>query len=111
MARYKGLMFIGGAAAAGGTTDDRVHVLTGVRIEVAAEARLELGVSEKYTVAVPDDGGPILVYAETQWGALRALETVSQLIMWEPDPAGDRYAVYDTPIEIEDWPRFAWRGE
>ncbi|XP_069564829.1 beta-hexosaminidase subunit alpha isoform X1 [Brachyistius frenatus] len=59
--------------------------------------------SEKYTLSV--SAGRASLNAETVWGALRGLETFSQLVY--QDEFGS-YFVNKT--EIEDFPRFQFRG-
>lgn len=54
------------------------------------------------------------VEAKTQWGALRALETLSQLVSWRSEGDGGagrtRYRVHGSPVVVADAPRFPWRG-
>ena len=46
------------------------------------------------------------VTAQTVWGALRGIETFSQLVVADTK----RFALPPTPIHITDHPRFGWRG-
>lgn len=46
--------------------------------------------------------------ADLRWGALYALETLSQLI--EYDFKMQAHYVHNAPIIVEDEPRFTWRG-
>jgi hypothetical protein len=41
---------------------------------------LQLGVDESYSLDIPDDGSDATLSAVTVWGALRGLETFSQII-------------------------------
>lgn len=52
------------------------------------------------------------IEAPSQWGALRAIETFSQLVEWDRDaPKGSaNYVVRNSPLMVKDHPRFAWRG-
>ena len=84
-----------------GQPADRPATLT-VAIVSASGAVPRLGDDESYTLTVTDTGAR--VDAPTTWGALRALETVLQLV--EPDSAGFRIAA----VRIADRPRFPWRG-
>jgi hexosaminidase len=49
--------------------------------------------------------------APNQWGALRGLETFSQLVWWAGnDVTPNAYNITSLPIFITDAPRFPWRG-
>jgi hexosaminidase len=95
MARQTGIP-IGLGQAAG-----RRVTLTVAVVEAAGEVP-RLGDDESYTLSVADTGAR--VDARTTWGALRALETVLQLV--EPDSVGFRVPA----VRIVDRPRFPWRG-
>lgn len=58
---------------------------------------------------VPSDGSLAVITARTQWGAIHALESFSQLVQWSPRTA-PTYAINFAPIAITDAPRFPWRG-
>jgi hexosaminidase len=56
-----------------------------------------------------------IIHAATPWGAMRALETFSQLVFWNgtawPGPGNlGSYTVSHLPLSISDRPRFPWRG-
>lgn len=78
------------------------------------DTNLGLGMQESYMLLVPQPpsshGSPweATLKAGTVWGALRGLETFSQLIRW--NDASETYSIPDLPINIIDWPRFPWRG-
>jgi hexosaminidase len=79
------------------------------------DSRLALGMQESYFLSVPTpptpgagEGWRATLKAPTVWGALRGLETFSQLIRW--NDASETYSMPDLPITIVDWPRFPWRG-
>ncbi|XP_030586717.1 beta-hexosaminidase subunit alpha isoform X1 [Archocentrus centrarchus] len=59
--------------------------------------------SEQYTLRV--SAGQASLKAETVWGALRGLETFSQLVYQE-----DFGSYFVNKTEIEDFPRFQFRG-
>lgn len=63
-----------------------------------------------YNLKVASSGATI--EAPSQWGALRAIETFSQLVEWDRDaPKGSaNYVVRNTPLMVKDHPRFGWRG-
>jgi hexosaminidase len=78
------------------------------------DSRLALGMQESYFLSVPlpptpgaGEGWRATLKAPTVWGALRGLETFSQLIRW--NDASETYSLPDLPITIVDWPRFPWR--
>ncbi|KAH3757196.1 Beta-hexosaminidase subunit alpha [Pelomyxa schiedti] len=64
---------------------------------------LDIEVNETYSIHVSDK---IYIVAANVWGTLRAFETVAQLLEWN----GTAFTVQHTPLVIEDWPRFRWRG-
>lgn len=63
---------------------------------------LELRMNEKYNLSISAD--KIILTAETDIGAMRGLETFLQLLDC------DEKGYFFPQIEIEDSPRFAWRG-
>ncbi|KAH9394831.1 hypothetical protein TYRP_004891 [Tyrophagus putrescentiae] len=60
---------------------------------------------ESYSVKVPTDGAAGVIEAQTVWGALRGLETFSQLVYAD---AKNQLLINET--EIEDGPRYRYRG-
>ncbi|XP_022693949.1 beta-hexosaminidase subunit beta-like [Varroa jacobsoni] len=62
--------------------------------------------NENYTLAVSESTGVAILKSATVWGALRGLETFSQLVYIEDQT--NRYLINATIIE--DWPRFKFRG-
>jgi hexosaminidase len=65
-------------------------------------APLHHGVNESYTLAIPLSG-PANLTAETVWGAMRGLETFSQLVWGDPSRVAAGLYVWDAPL-------FAHRG-
>ncbi|KAK9128311.1 hypothetical protein Syun_017108 [Stephania yunnanensis] len=65
-------------------------------------APLAHGADESYTLTVPLGGAAALV-AETPWGAMRGLETFSQLVWGDPPRAA-------AGVVVEDGPLFSHRG-
>lgn len=55
--------------------------LTGINVQVSDNhVKLDVGVDESYSLVVPQKGGVASLKAKTWVGALRALETFSQLV-------------------------------
>lgn len=106
IARYTSLILFAGAPGLLPTA------LPALRITVVASAPLALGVDESYNLTVPEDGSSAMLSAATQWGALRGLESFSQLCVWQgPDgPVPAAYAITNAPVVIQDFPRFPARG-
>lgn len=63
---------------------------------------VQLGMKESYSIKVSDS--KVFIESESDIGAIRALETLLQLINADQD------GFYFTGAEIIDRPRFAWRG-
>lgn len=83
--------------------------ITGLQVIVGSEATLALGVDESYNLTVPVTG-VAQITSNTQWGALRGLETFAQLTAWAGNGAPTAYAIDSAPVKIADAPRFQWRG-
>ena len=78
-------------------------VLSGLLVQVAsADETLGIETSEKYSLTIPDTGGNATLVAETVYGALRGLETFSQMV--QPD------LTMLAPQQVDDWPRFPFRA-
>lgn len=74
-----------------------------------ASTELQLGVDESYSLFVPSDATtPITLSAATQYGALAGLETLAQLLAW--DPPTRAYSIEGAPLSVTDGPAFGWRG-
>ncbi|EFA78559.1 hypothetical protein PPL_09211 [Heterostelium album PN500] len=103
--RYQKLFFPFGV---GYPTNNPIATLN---IKVSSDSEiLQLYVSENYTISVEMVGqSPQLeIIADTIFGAMRALETFSQLISY--DAQSQSYSIPFVPIYIDDFPRFPWRG-
>ncbi|KAL6645128.1 hypothetical protein ACP70R_016736 [Stipagrostis hirtigluma subsp. patula] len=68
------------------------------------------GVDESYTLSVPHDSGAADISAATPWGAIRGLETFSQLAWAGGGPAAGGQPIVPSDIEISDRPLFTHRG-
>jgi len=67
---------------------------------------LTYGVKESYTLDVTH-GNDSRLTAETCYGAIRGLESFSQLVAWDHEYV--QYVIRSTPLTIIDNPRFHWR--
>ncbi len=65
-------------------------------------AELKLGIDESYQLIITSD--KINLSAETNFGAMHGMETLLQLLMVDKD------GYYFPKLEINDAPRFPWRG-
>lgn len=61
-------------------------------------APLHHGVDESYTLTIPTTGGTASLKAQTAWGAMRGLETVSQLVWGNPSLVAVGVYVWDSPL-------------
>lgn len=104
-ARYQNMIFWAGQPVA----STGANKITGLQVLVGSEANLSLGVDESYNLTVPVSG-IAQIAANTQWGALRGLETFSQLTAWAGNGVPTAYAVDSAPLSVADAPRFQWRG-
>lgn len=66
-------------------------------------ATLSHGVNESYTLTVPSNSASATLTAATPWGAMRGLESFSQLVWGNP-------ARVAAGLVISDWPMFEHRG-
>jgi hexosaminidase len=62
--------------------------------------------NEEYELTVNDTCG--FINATSLWGALRAIETFSQLVLYDANTK--TYSIRYTPLRIIDKPRTVWRG-
>ncbi|KAI7900400.1 glycoside hydrolase superfamily [Cokeromyces recurvatus] len=96
------------------TTDNCTVVLTkkklkGIHFQVEDNsAKLDMGIDESYSLIVPELGGYATLKAKTWVGALRGLETFSQLVL-EDDDDDDHQLVVHT-VNITDYPTYGHRG-
>jgi len=102
--RYQELFFlfpVSGAAPG--------NLLTKLQITVTnddGEETIQWTTNESYQLSVSAPTATIT--AKTIYGAIHGLETFSQLISY--DLANMYYTIPGTPITIDDYPRFSWRG-
>ncbi|XVF56952.1 hypothetical protein PTKIN_Ptkin06aG0162400 [Pterospermum kingtungense] len=66
-------------------------------------APLQHGVNETYSISIPDVDATAYLTAATAWGAMRGLETFSQLVWGYPSAVPVGLYVWDAPL-------FAYRG-
>ncbi|XP_022872625.1 beta-hexosaminidase 2-like [Olea europaea var. sylvestris] len=73
--------------------------LTALVITVAdVNSPLTHGVNESYSLAVPSSGENAILTAQTEWGAMRGLETFSQLVYSSPSSVACGLYISDVPL-------------
>jgi len=88
-------------------SDDDVIIEVVITVVNGSEAYPTLETDVRYELVVPTTG-PATIHAETVYGAMHGLQTLSQLVKFKP--AEDKYRVHSLPIWIDDSPRFDYRG-
>ncbi|KAG1464348.1 hypothetical protein G6F55_001835 [Rhizopus delemar] len=68
------------------------------------QVKLDIDVDESYRLSIPSEGGYATLVAPTWVGALRGLETFSQLVIFNED----QFIAHS--VNIEDYPAFGHRG-
>nr|KJB76037.1 hypothetical protein B456_012G068200 [Gossypium raimondii] len=115
--RYKKIIFkhVSGISLFGKSRGIRsVYDISELRFIVNSDSEeLQLGVDESYTLFVAKKDGKSIVgeatiEANTVYGALRGLETFSQLCAFDYETKSVQ--IYKAPWYIKDKPRFAFRG-
>lgn len=112
--RYKGIIFRHADAASSFRGRKTLYDVRSLRIVVESDNEdLQLGVDESYELFVAkNDGhsivGEAMIGANTVYGALRGLETFSQLCTFDYDSKS--VVIYQAPWYVQDKPRFAYRG-
>ncbi|OAQ26076.1 glycoside hydrolase family 20 protein [Linnemannia elongata AG-77] len=92
------------------TTDNKPSrsTLSTVVIDIKSnDDHLDIDTDESYTLTVPVNGKAVL-QAETVYGALHGLETLSQLVQYYPERKS--YYVPNAPWKISDFPKYKHRG-
>lgn len=80
-----------------------------VTVKDTSEDYPQLETDESYKLQISDDDkAAISIEAQTVYGALRAIESLSQLVRFDYDT--QRYVIDNTPISIDDKPRYNHRG-
>ncbi|TKY45507.1 Beta-hexosaminidase 1 [Spatholobus suberectus] len=112
--RYKGIVFKHGDRFSFLRTLRPVYDVTKLSITVhSLNEELQLGVDESYNLFVSgaqvhSGAGQVTIEASTVFGALRGLETFSQLCSF--DYTTKTVQIYKVPWSIRDKPRFPYRG-
>lgn len=78
-----------------------------VAVSDASEAYPQLETDESYTLDI-NQQSDIQLSAKTVYGALRGLETLSQLVIFDFEKK--QYFIPSVPIHVDDSPRYAHRG-
>jgi hexosaminidase len=100
------LLFRHGSPSSGSAGTDRTAIYAGMHGDVRP-VPVALGINESYALAIRANvyGAAINIQAATQVGVLYALESLSQLISFDPATS-----TYSAPcVDIEDFPRFPHR--
>jgi hexosaminidase len=103
--RYQQLMFIE-LAEENKDKNKFIETIT-VSVENISEEYPQLETDESYSLSISDTGES-LITAKTVYGALRALESLSQLVLF--DSLTGIYSIIGAPIDITDAPRYPHRG-
>jgi hexosaminidase len=111
LARYAALLFVRAAPTAGANASTpTVGNVTSLAVAVASgDETLGLATSEAYSLTVASSGAAALT-ADTVYGALRGLETFSQLVDFVGSSSGSPFSFAVPTVAITDAPRFAHRG-
>jgi hexosaminidase len=104
--RYMLLTFPHAVAPATEIGSEAIHSLQ-IGVTDLSEDFPQLETNEGYSLQVSEKGVAV-AFAETVYGALRALETFSQLVRYDFDIGA--YVVEGAPYSIDDAPRFPHRG-
>lgn len=103
--RYMALTF---PSTPEGTANGDFKTVTGLSLTIKdpSEDTLGYGMDESYTLSITSGGGTATLNSNTVWGALRGLETFSQLVIFNTT-----LNFYQTFVSsITDMPRFSHRG-
>ena len=111
LARYSALLFVRAAPTAGANASTpTVGNVTSLAVAVASgDETLGLATSEAYSLTIASSGAAALT-ADTVYGALRGLETFSQLVDFVGSSSGSPFSFAVPTVAITDAPRFAHRG-
>lgn len=109
--RYQQIFFAGGAAVPPPTSSANTISVVSVTV-TTNDTALRFGIDESYSLVV--NGSVAAVTAATPFGALWALETLSQLIsrVYTTSASGAVNSTYYQvcPVSVTDAPRFPYRG-
>ncbi|CAL5210265.1 unnamed protein product [Lathyrus oleraceus] len=110
--RFKGIVFTNNGYTFGFVrTDKAVYDVNKLNVVVHNKTEeLQLGVDESYNLFITKatGSGKVTIEANTVFGALRGLETFSQLCSF--DYSTKTVQIYKAPWSILDKPRFPFRG-
>lgn len=86
------------------------HSLVEAELLIQSDSEeLQLGFDESYEIEIQEKDQNVKMKAQTVFGGIRALETLSQLIDY--DPKSETYSITTLPISIKDQPLYPWRFE
>ena len=114
VARYAAIIFVRAPPTDNSTQHLPVSgALSLLSVDVhSADEALSLSTSENYTLTVAAGSPPYAtIEADTVYGAIRGLETLSQLVDWIGGASSDAPYMFIIPtVHIVDFPRFPHRG-
>ncbi|UJR26453.1 hypothetical protein I4U23_007783 [Adineta vaga] len=105
--RYKPIFFPRKIPIQSPSSFDDDRILISVLINIRSrkcDVYPDLHDDQSYNITIEDSYGKIV--AENVWGALNGLETFSQLLFITKD----NYLATNASVQIQDWPRFLYRG-
>ncbi|ORX49910.1 hypothetical protein DM01DRAFT_1394127 [Hesseltinella vesiculosa] len=80
-----------------------------IQVEQPDHDNLDLDTDESYVLDIPDaPAARAVLAAKTVFGAVRGLETLSQIIQWSPQH--QRHLIPNAPWHIQDYPKYPHRG-
>lgn len=108
MVRYSLITFVYGPGLPPNASAPGYTSIPGLRVMVTGASTLDQGTDESYTLVAPDPAGNgwVTLSAPTIYGAMRGLETFSQLVAY--NLTSRTYSMLAT--SIQDWPRFPVRA-
>ena len=105
--RYRGYMFVDKYGSATTELDELESLYVDIEnLECDVNLYPKLGDEESYTIEIPRDEKRARLTAKSVWGALRGLETFSQLVYQNETTRS--YIINAT--RINDWPQYKYRG-
>lgn len=92
------------------TASSLTSVVSTINIQVEdTSEELSVNTDESYCLVIPTSRcGKVTIKAQTVYGALYAIETLSQIVQWSP--AHNVFVIPNAPWNITDYPKYKHRG-